>query len=358
MSLDRHINLGWQGYLCRELGEFIDVVPPQQRIDEHWYQGTADAVYQNIYTIEKERPDVRRDPGRRPHLQDGLLQAGRAPQREPGRPDGRRPARAAAEAAAAVRRDARSTPTSRVVGFEEKPRAAQADPRRPEHMPWPRWASTSSTPASSSSSCASTPRGTAASTISAATSSPSIIHTHRVFAYPVPRREPQEGRLLARRGHAGRLLRGQHGPDLGRSATEHVRRATGRSAPTSRTFRRRSSCSPSRATRPAAARPWTASSARAAIISGGQVERSILGPNVRDQQLCPRRGFDPLRRRRTSAGTPRSAARSSTRGSHIPAGIEIGYDHELDRSRGFTVSESGLTVIAKTHGVEHFAVRG
>ena len=44
------------GIFCRELGEFIDVVPPQQRIDEHWYQGTADAVYQNIYTIEKERP--------------------------------------------------------------------------------------------------------------------------------------------------------------------------------------------------------------------------------------------------------------------------------------------------------------
>ena len=56
MSLDRHINLGWQRFFCRELGEFIDVVPPQQRIDEHWYQGTADAVYQNIYTIEKERP--------------------------------------------------------------------------------------------------------------------------------------------------------------------------------------------------------------------------------------------------------------------------------------------------------------
>ena len=57
MSLDRHINLGWQRFFCRELGEFIDVVPPQQRIDEHWYQGTADAVYQNIYTIEKERPE-------------------------------------------------------------------------------------------------------------------------------------------------------------------------------------------------------------------------------------------------------------------------------------------------------------
>lgn len=57
MSLDRHITLGWRSFLCRELGEFIDVVPPQQRIDEKWYQGTADAVYQNIYTLEKERPE-------------------------------------------------------------------------------------------------------------------------------------------------------------------------------------------------------------------------------------------------------------------------------------------------------------
>ena len=55
-SLDRHINAGWRQYFCRELGEFIDTVPPQQRIDERWYQGTADAVYQNIYTIEKENP--------------------------------------------------------------------------------------------------------------------------------------------------------------------------------------------------------------------------------------------------------------------------------------------------------------
>lgn len=57
MSLDRHINLGWRKFFCRELGEFIDVMPPQQRIDEHWYQGTADAVYQNIYAIEKEKPE-------------------------------------------------------------------------------------------------------------------------------------------------------------------------------------------------------------------------------------------------------------------------------------------------------------
>lgn len=56
ISLDRHINNGWRRYFCSELGDFIDVVPPQQRIDENWYKGTADAVYQNIYSIEKERP--------------------------------------------------------------------------------------------------------------------------------------------------------------------------------------------------------------------------------------------------------------------------------------------------------------
>lgn len=55
-SLDRHINLAWRGYFCRELGEFIDVVPPQQRFTDNWYQGTADAVYQNIYAIEREQP--------------------------------------------------------------------------------------------------------------------------------------------------------------------------------------------------------------------------------------------------------------------------------------------------------------
>jgi glucose-1-phosphate adenylyltransferase len=54
-SLDRHIAAGWH-FLSRELDEYIEVLPPQQRIDEHWYKGTADAVYQNIYSIEKGNP--------------------------------------------------------------------------------------------------------------------------------------------------------------------------------------------------------------------------------------------------------------------------------------------------------------
>src|SRR3954462_7617267 len=51
-SLDRPILSGW-GFLSRQLDEYIEVLPPQQRIDENWYKGTADAIYQNIYTIEK-----------------------------------------------------------------------------------------------------------------------------------------------------------------------------------------------------------------------------------------------------------------------------------------------------------------
>ncbi|HEY6562977.1 MAG TPA: glucose-1-phosphate adenylyltransferase, partial [Pirellulaceae bacterium] len=57
MSLDRHLDLGWRRYFCRELGESLDVVPPQQLLYETWYRGTADAVYQNIYNIEREARD-------------------------------------------------------------------------------------------------------------------------------------------------------------------------------------------------------------------------------------------------------------------------------------------------------------
>lgn len=46
-SLIRHVERGW-GFLAASLGEYVDVVPAQQRVDENWYSGTADAVYQNL----------------------------------------------------------------------------------------------------------------------------------------------------------------------------------------------------------------------------------------------------------------------------------------------------------------------
>jgi len=57
-SLDRHIMLGWSSLFNNpELGRFIHILPPQQRTGQTWYLGTADAIYQNIYTLEREKPE-------------------------------------------------------------------------------------------------------------------------------------------------------------------------------------------------------------------------------------------------------------------------------------------------------------
>ena len=55
LSLNRHIRMGWS-IVSEELGEFVEILPPQKRVSEHWYQGTADAVYQNLYSIVQENP--------------------------------------------------------------------------------------------------------------------------------------------------------------------------------------------------------------------------------------------------------------------------------------------------------------
>ncbi|AAU92510.1 MULTISPECIES: glucose-1-phosphate adenylyltransferase [Methylococcus] len=55
-SLIRHIQQGW-GFLRGELGEFIDIMPAQQRLQESWYAGTADAVYQNLDIIRQRDPE-------------------------------------------------------------------------------------------------------------------------------------------------------------------------------------------------------------------------------------------------------------------------------------------------------------
>ena len=55
LSLSRHIRMGWS-VVADELGEFIEILSPQKRVGEHWYLGTADAVYQNLYSILRENP--------------------------------------------------------------------------------------------------------------------------------------------------------------------------------------------------------------------------------------------------------------------------------------------------------------
>ena len=55
-SLQRHIRLGWN-ILSSELDEYIELLPAQQRVRESWYLGTADAIFQNLNTLEIDQPD-------------------------------------------------------------------------------------------------------------------------------------------------------------------------------------------------------------------------------------------------------------------------------------------------------------
>ena len=55
LSLNRQIREGWNIF-GREIGEFIEILPPMKRVSDNWYMGTADAVYQNIYSIGSEQP--------------------------------------------------------------------------------------------------------------------------------------------------------------------------------------------------------------------------------------------------------------------------------------------------------------
>ncbi len=54
-SLIRHVQQGW-GFLSGNFGEFVELIPAQQRTQSSWYQGTADAILQNLDIIRRHRP--------------------------------------------------------------------------------------------------------------------------------------------------------------------------------------------------------------------------------------------------------------------------------------------------------------
>ena len=56
-SLQKHLFAGWMDIVSSQLGEFIDLIPAQQRVSHDWYLGTADAIYQNMYAIYDHDPE-------------------------------------------------------------------------------------------------------------------------------------------------------------------------------------------------------------------------------------------------------------------------------------------------------------
>ena len=137
---------------------------------------------------------------------------------------------------------------------------------------------------------------------------------------------------------------------VGRSAAEHVRRALADSHLPAATCRRRSSSSQKATERRGQAMDSIV--CLGSIVSGGEVERSILGPNTRVNSYA--RVEDSILFDDVDVGRHARIRRAIIdKGVRIPPGFEIGFDPDEDRQRGFTVSDNGVVVIAKADGVEH-----
>ena len=348
MSLDRHINLGWRHFFCRELDEFIDVVPPQQRIDEHWYQGTADAVYQNIYVLEKERPEyvailagdhiykmnyrhmVEYHKSVGADLTIGALRVD--------------PEAARSFGVMSVDRE------NRIVGFDEKPETPQTIPDDPSHC------------LASMGIYVFTARFLFEQLCRDATAPgsvhdfgrniiPSIIESQRVFAFPFRDENRKTDAYWRDVGTVDAYFEANMDlinidPELNMYDEDWpIRSVQAILPPPKFVFGSRSN------EKDRVGTSLDSIVCLGSIISGGRVERSIIGPRgrinsyalVEDSILFE--GVDIGRHARVRRAI-------IDKGVKIPAGAEIGWDLERDRARGFSISPGGIVVIAKSDGVE------
>jgi glucose-1-phosphate adenylyltransferase len=349
MSLDRHLSLGWRHLMSRELGEFVDVVPPQQRIDEHWYQGTADAVYQNIYTLEKERPDyvvilagdhiykmnymtmVESHLARNADLTVGALRVPKEESRHFG----------------VMQIDS----DERLVGFVEKRPDAQTIPGDPWHclasmgiyvfnarFLFEQLCLDATQPGSQ--------HDFGHNII------PSVIDTHRVFAFPFRDENRKQDAYWRDVGTLDAYFEANMDlvtvdPLLNMYDMDWpIRTYQPNYPPPKFVFAEHG---------PDGRRGEALDSVvcNGCIISGGQVHRSILGPNVRVNSYA--KVEDSILFEGVDVGRHARIRRAIIdKRVSIPPGGMIGFDPEQDRARGFTVTEKGVTVMAKTDGVEHF----
>ena len=349
MSLDRHINLGWRHFFCRELGEFIDVVPPQQRIDEHWYQGTADAVYQNIYTIEKERPEyviilagdhiykmnyrtmVDFHKEKKADLTVGALRVSPEEARDFG----------------VMQVDE----NNQIMGFDEKPDEPKTIPGDSDHCLASMGIYVFTARFLFEQLCLDATR-TKSSHDFGRDLIPSMIDNCQVYAFPF-RDENRKGDAYWR--DVGTLDAYYEAnmdlisvdPQLN-TYDQHwpIRTYHPNYPPPKFVF------SGHDGDHDRCGRAMDSIICQGSIVSGGQVEKCILGANVRVNSYAHVEGsivYDNV-----DIGRHAQIRRAIIdKGIRIPRGARIGIDPEEDRANGFAVSDGGVVVIANSDGVRH-----
>src|SRR5437660_6736338 len=352
-SLDRHIAAGW-GFLSRQLDEYIEVLPPQQRIDEHWYKGTADAIYQNIYSIEKASPRLvlilagdhiyKMDYGdmiqthldRKADLTIGCIQV---PLRE-------------APNFGVLQADA----DGRVKSFHEKPREAQPLPDDPQHCLASMGIYVFNARPMYELLCQDATQPTSDHDFGK-NIIPSLIRTDKVFAY----RFRDKNRKAVPYWRDVGTLDAYYQANMDLVDVDPVLNLYDREW-LIRTFQPQlpppkfvffDEGLDEKARRGEAHDSMVC---QGCIISGGHVRRSILSPNVRVNSFALVENsilFDGV-----DVGRHCRVRRAIIdKDVKIPAHSTIGYDLEQDRQRGFVVTEQGVVVIAKAELPDSFASR-
>lgn len=346
-SLNRHLDQGWK-FLCRELGEYIEVIPPQQRIAEMWYQGTADAIYQNVYTIEKAAP------------QDSLILAGDHiyKMNYARMIDYHRDIQADLTIAClpvnvqhAREYGVMEVNTQhRVTSFVEKPREARSVPGQPDTVLASMGIYVFNTDVMYELLFQDAAKKEASNHDFGRDIIPSMISGgSRVFAYPF-RDENRKGAAYWR--DVGTLdAYFQTSMDL--IQVDPILNLYDREWPI-HTYQ--PPYPPPKFVHTEGDRRGAAFNSivcQGAIISGGQVYRSIVSPGVRInsfslvEDAILFNGVDVGR----NARVRRAIIDKDVR---IPSGFEIGWNREADLARGFAVTDDGIVVVAKGEDLERF----
>ena len=346
ISLNRHLKVGWSIF-PEEQGEFLDTIPPQQRMGQHWYQGTADAIYQNIYTLDKTRPRwvivLAGDHVYRMNYCD-MLSVHLAHEAELTIACLKVP-RAQASRFGVVSLDA----TDRIVGFNEKPHEPAPSPADPERslvsMGIYIFGTTALVRRVIEDAKQDTSHDFGKDII------PQMVKTDRVFAYNFQHPGPggqgpvywRDIGTIQAYWEANMDLTGVT-PEFDLYDTTWPIRTYQEQHPPAKTVF---------AERPDGRHCGTALNSLVSpgcIISGAKIERCVLSPAVKAN--AGSEIIESVLMEGVQVGENVKIRRAIIdKEVQIPDGITVGYDHDADRRR-FTVTDSGIVVVPKGMPVE------